>query len=221
MSEGKIYKAIPAIMAEIGAIAKTGKNESQGYRFRGIDETYKQLQPLLAKHGVFTTSEVLSDKHEERQSARGGALIYRILTMRYTFHADDGSNVQSVVVGEGMDSGDKASNKAMAVAHKYALLQVFAVPTEEAKDPENDSHEVVPKTDPVPEPDPRDTEEVLSLKREIGNCIKLLPDDHQKWIDEGKSYWATITDPAAYLEAIKGMRQRILKEISAIRGGKA
>jgi hypothetical protein len=44
-----------------------------------------------------------------------------------------------------MDSGDKAANKAMAVGHKYALLQALAIPTTEPKDPENDSHEVSPK----------------------------------------------------------------------------
>jgi hypothetical protein len=68
-----------------------------------------------------------------------------MLKMQYTFFADDGSSVKAVVMGEGMDSGDKASNKAMAVAHKYAIVQMFAIPTEDDKDPENDSHETVAK----------------------------------------------------------------------------
>lgn len=139
MSEELIYKAIPAIMAEIGAIGKTGENQAQHYKFRGIDEVYNQLQPLLVKHGVFTAPMVLEDRHEERQSGKGNTLIYRVFKMKYTFYAADGSSIDTVVIGEGMDSGDKASNKAMAVAHKYALLQMFAVPTDEPKDPEVDS----------------------------------------------------------------------------------
>ena len=60
----------------------------------------------------------------------------------YRFVATDGSQVSCVVEGEGMDSGDKASNKAMAVAHKYALLQVLMIPTEEQKDPDAEVHEL-------------------------------------------------------------------------------
>jgi ribosomal 50S subunit-associated protein YjgA (DUF615 family) len=56
-----------------------------------------------------------------------------------------------------MDSGDKASNKAMAVGHKYALLQLFAIPTEEQKDPEYDSHDVKPATGkPVEQSKPKE-----------------------------------------------------------------
>ena len=39
-----------------------------------------------------------------------------------------------------MDSGDKATNKAMAIAFKYACFQVFCIPTEEMKDPDAESH---------------------------------------------------------------------------------
>ena len=40
-----------------------------------------------------------------------------------------------------MDSGDKASNKAMAIALKYAFFQVFCIPTEEMKDPDAETPE--------------------------------------------------------------------------------
>jgi hypothetical protein len=41
-----------------------------------------------------------------------------------------------------MDSGDKASNKAMSVAMKYAMFQMFMIPTEEMVDPDGESHDV-------------------------------------------------------------------------------
>lgn len=53
------------------------------------------------------------------------------------------------MVGEGMDSGDKASNKALAVAFKYACFQVFCIPTEEMKDPDEESHEPSTSRRPV------------------------------------------------------------------------
>ncbi len=146
----KIYAAISAIMADVGAVEKGRKNEQQGYYFRGIDEVYAALHLLLAKHGVFTVPEILDDRTEERTTKNGSHLIYRIIKIKYTFYASDGSSVAATVIGEGMDSGDKATNKAMSVAHKYALIQVFAIPTKDEKDPEVDSHEVQPRIPPPP-----------------------------------------------------------------------
>lgn len=137
-----IFKKIADVMRDIEAISKTRKNVQQGYSFRGIDDVYNVLHPILAKHGVFTVPRVLEDRTEDRVSKSGAVLIYRVLRIEFRFYAEDGSSLDCVVIGEGMDSGDKASNKAMAVAHKYALTQVFCIPTQEAKDPEVESHHV-------------------------------------------------------------------------------
>lgn len=135
MEEKKIYTAINAIMAEIGAIKKESKNAQQGFMFRGIDQVMNTLKPLLAKHGVFVVPEVVETKREERVSAKGSSLYYTLHTIKYHFTATDGSEVTATVVGEGMDSADKSSNKAMAVAFKYACFQLFCIPTiEMAKD---------------------------------------------------------------------------------------
>ena len=147
MSE--IYAAISKIMAEVGHIGKDRNNQQQGFKYRGIDDAYNALNPLLAKYGVFTVPEVLDKTREERTNAKGTTLAFTCLRMKYTFFASDGTSVSAIVEGEGMDSGDKSSNKAMAVAHKYALLQVFCIPTEEQKDPDAESHEVKPR-DEVP-----------------------------------------------------------------------
>jgi hypothetical protein len=147
MAESLICKKISAIMSDITYISKDRKNANQGYQFRGIDDIYNELHSIMSKHMVFTVPEVIEEKSEERQSRSGGTLIYRILKIKYTFYCEDGSNISAIVIGEGQDSGDKASNKAMAVAHKYALLQVFCIPTDELKDPENDSPESLPIKD--------------------------------------------------------------------------
>lgn len=154
MSEtmGKIHEAMASILVDVGGITKSRKNEQQGFKFRGIDDVYNAIHEVFAKHGVYMTTDVLSERSEERQTKSGGTLIYRVLTCKFTFHSDDGSCVSSVVIGEGMDSGDKASNKAMAVAHKYALLQAFCIPTEEEKDPDAQTHEVAPRTTTAPKP---------------------------------------------------------------------
>ena len=151
---GNIYQAITDIMSEGYAITKDKRNAQQGFRYRGIDDVLNTFQPLLAKHHVFVVPEVLDQQRQERTTGKGGSLLYSLLRMRYTFYAEDGSSVSAVVVGEGMDSGDKASNKAMSVAMKYAMFQVFCIPTEEMQDPDAETPEPSkPKAEqPAPEP---------------------------------------------------------------------
>ena len=140
-----IYQAINAVMKDCGAVGKDSRNPQQGYQYRGIDAVMNALNPALTKNHVFVAPEVLEQTREERQTSKGGLLIYSIVKVRYTFFAEDGSSVSAVVMGEGMDSGDKATNKAMSAAFKYALFQTFCIPTEEMIDSEIDSPEPQPK----------------------------------------------------------------------------
>jgi hypothetical protein len=140
-----IYKALITISKEVGAIGKTSVNKTQGFAYRGIDSVMNALSPIMAKNNVIAVPEVLEMQREERQTKNGGNLIYTTLKVKYTFIADDGSSVSAVVIGEGMDSGDKSSNKALSVAFKYACFQIFCIPTEEMIDADSESHEVVGK----------------------------------------------------------------------------
>ncbi len=109
--------------------------------YRGIDDVMNAINPALVKHNVFIVPEVMEQSREERKTAKGGSLLYSVCRMKFRFCADDGSYVEAVTIGEGMDSGDKATNKAMAVAFKYACFQVFCIPTEEMKDPDAETPE--------------------------------------------------------------------------------
>ena len=137
----KIYAAMSAAMADIGAVGKEKRNQQQGFMYRGIDDVMNALYPVLSAHGLFLAPEVMEHTREERKTAKGGNLIYSIMKVRYTVYAEDGSSVSATVIGEGMDSADKSSNKAMAVAMKYALFQLFCIPTEEMgrDDPDADT----------------------------------------------------------------------------------
>ena len=139
-----IFETISAVMGEIGAVGKTSKNTTQGFMFRGIDAVMNAINPALIKYKLFIVPEILEQSREERQTTKGATLIYSICKVKYTFYAEDGSNISAVVIGEGMDSGDKATNKAMSIAFKYACFQVFCIPTEEMADPDKESHEVIP-----------------------------------------------------------------------------
>ena len=140
-----IYETISAVMSEIGAIGKTSKNQMQGFMFRGIDAVMNAISPALQKYKLFIVPEILEHTREERTSFKGGTLIYSICKIKYTFYAADGSSITATVIGEGMDSGDKSTNKAMSIAFKYACFQVFCIPTEEMVDPDAETHEVKPR----------------------------------------------------------------------------
>lgn len=171
MAEKKnIFETINAVMAEIGAIGKNSQNEKQGFMYRGVDAVMNALNPAFIKHKLFVTPEVISQKREERVTEKGKNLIYSILLVKYTFYAEDGSSVFVIVPGEGMDSGDKASNKAMSSAFKYACFQVFCIATEEMKDPDA---ETPPPSTPVYATDQmRDT--FLAECKRIGKPAKAI-----------------------------------------------
>ena len=135
-----IYEAISRCMEEIGAVGKDAVNKQQGFKYRGIDAVMNAINPALTKNHVFIVPEVLDQQRQERTTSKGSTLIYSICRIKYTFYAEDGSSIEAVTVGEGMDSGDKATNKAMAIAFKYACFQVFCIP-EEMKDPDEETQD--------------------------------------------------------------------------------
>ena len=132
-----IYAAISAVMTDINPVAKG--RQADKYKFRGSDEVYNEVHDVMARHGVFTRGEILKTENEDGKYSSGTGFKQVTLTIRWFFHAKDGSFITHDTVGIGADSGDKAANKAMSVAHKYALIQVFAIPTDDAKDPETDN----------------------------------------------------------------------------------
>lgn len=134
-----IYESIASIMQEVPTIGKEKTNKQQGFKYRGIDDVMNAFQPILAKNKVFIVPQVLEQTREERATRNGGNLIYSICRIKFTFYAEDGSFIEAITIGEGMDSSDKSTNKAMAVAMKYAMFQVFCIPTEEMIDPDSET----------------------------------------------------------------------------------
>lgn len=176
-----IFESISAVMSEIGAVGKTSRNQQQNFMFRGIDAVMNAINPALVKYKVFIVPTILEQSREERQTSKGGLLIYSICKVKYTFYAEDGSSIEAVVIGEGMDSGDKATNKAMSIAFKYACFQVFCIPTEEMSDPDSECHDVAPKQtkqNTQPEVTPQQIEELSKTKIDDKKVVALTQACH-------------------------------------------
>jgi hypothetical protein len=172
-----VYKAINAVQGELAqtGIAKNRKNmQGSGYMFRGIDDVYNALSPLLAKHGLCIMPRILKRELIERQSQKGGALFYVTVEAEFDFVcAEDGSTHTVRTFGEAMDSGDKATNKAMSAAYKYAAFQAFAIPTEGDNDADAQTHEVAvkAKNDTTPQVAP---DRAAIVRRVADACIAAV-----------------------------------------------
>jgi len=139
-----VYQVINKVMADINktGIAKGRKNLQQNYAFRGIDDVYNALSSSMAAHGLVVLPRVLSRDVTERTTKSGTSLFYVVVEVEFDFvSSEDGSKHVVRTIGEAMDSADKATNKAMSAAYKYAALQTFCIPTEGDNDSENDNHE--------------------------------------------------------------------------------
>lgn len=198
----EVYKAINAVQKELASsgIEKSRRNQQgSGYNFRGIDDVYNAVTPLLVQHGLCIIPRVIGQKTTDRVSSKGSALIYATVEVEFDFvSVVDGSTHLVRTFGEAMDSGDKATNKAMSAAYKYAAIMTFGIPTEGDNDTENTTHEVAPAIDQ------RITDAAMHL-------MGLPPDEqHTYWAAikrdktfAGKVYMALDQDTKTHLKTIK------------------
>jgi len=144
MSETKtlsIAQALNEVMKEVGAVKKNDRNASQGFNFRGIDAVVNAVSPALQKHGVIVVPSVEDYEYHSVEIGKNRTVMGHVkVKVTYTFIGAGGDAIKATVVGEAMDSGDKATAKAMSVAFRTALLQTLSLPTDEP-DPDSQSYE--------------------------------------------------------------------------------
>lgn len=190
-----VYKAIAAVQGELArtGISKDSENTFDRYKFRGIDAVYNALAPLLSKHGLCVLPRMIERHLDERVSRKGEPMFYVTVTAEFDFVAAEDGSIHTVrTYGEAMDRSDKATNKAMSAAYKYAAFMTFAIPTEGDNDADATTHDVVPAEHIVDEarsswPDgPEKTKTAAMAKfREIkhdGNGVASL-DEFEEIID--------------------------------------
>lgn len=200
-----VYAAINAVQTDLNkeGITKNRKNQAQNYNFRGIDDVYNALSPLLAKHGLCILPRILARVCEERQTKNGGSMSYVTVEAEFDFVcAKDGSKHVVRTFGEAMDSADKATNKAMSAAYKYAAFQAFAIPTE--GDNDADAH--------TPTPAPREASTPPPAKPAPAAKVETITDAQRKTLMalyKGAPRDVRLDDANAILQAAKPGCKRI------------
>lgn len=160
----EVYNAISKVQGELAkyGISKDQTNKMQGFKYRGIDDVYNSLAPILSENKLCILPRMVSKECVERQSIKGGALQYTTITVEFDIvSAVDGSKHTVSSYGEAMDSGDKSIGKAMSYAYKAMAFMTFSIPTEGDNDPDAQSHEVLPKT-----------AQLQAVPQQLGACTK-------------------------------------------------
>jgi hypothetical protein len=178
-----IAHALAAVMAQVREVRKTETNSQQGFKFRGIDAVVNAVGPALRDHGVIVVPDVLANEHGTVEVGRNRTPMGHVkVHVRYSFYGPAGDSIQCSVVAESMDSGDKATAKAMSVAFRTALLQALCLPTDEP-DPDSQVYERSPgrsydEDARVPEQRPADP--AVAIRQQIGRWAEghgYTPDD--------------------------------------------
>jgi hypothetical protein len=133
-----VDEAMVAVMREIGGVGKNGWNKAHEYHFRAQEDIVAAVRVPMAKYGLRMLPRVIEQQHFLR-----GRSNVAILTMEYVVRGPGGDVMEPsiIVVGEGADVSDKASNKAMTAAKKYALVQAFEIASENVADGDRESPE--------------------------------------------------------------------------------
>lgn len=139
------------VMKQITSLGKDGQNQHQHYAYLSEERIVTELHGAFVKAGLTIrpmAMEVLSDTNHTVQS---GAVWNRIrLAVTYEIADPDGDKALVQTIGEGLDNGDKATNKAMTAAFKYALRQTCMIST--GDDPDKESPTVPAKAPQAPRP---------------------------------------------------------------------
>lgn len=96
----------------------------------------------MIEHGVFIVPEVVEGSARDVKTSTGKPSFSVRVRVKHMFYAADGSHVDAVTAGEAMDSGDRATAKALTDAYKAAVFKVFCIPVDGDTDPEATSHEL-------------------------------------------------------------------------------
>lgn len=132
-----IFQKMSAITQEINTVAKNltvGEGRNQ-YKAVGEADVLAAVKPIEAKHGVYSypvdreivdSGEMVSNtKYGERRS-----LYLRIRTVyRFVNVEKPDEYIDITTYGDGVDSQDKATGKAMTYSDKYALLKAYKIQT--------------------------------------------------------------------------------------------
>lgn len=128
-----IHAVLREIKAAVGAVGKDDVNQQQHFNFRGVDAVVNAVAPAFIEAGVSVVPNVRTFDYGTVEVGRNRTPMgHARVVVEYTLYGPEGDSITGSAPGEAMDSGDKATAKAMSVAYRTFLLQALSLPTTES-----------------------------------------------------------------------------------------
>lgn len=126
-----VHVAWSRVMATVRAVGKVESGTGIAYKFRGVDTALNVFGPACRLHGVLVLPVDIDPSYRDTKTSTGKPT--RECTVKVTYRivgpAGDALEVQSA--GEALDSGDKGTAQALAVALRTLLFHAGLVPTQD------------------------------------------------------------------------------------------
>lgn len=169
-----IYQKMADITNELGTVAKNlnvSVNKTASYKAVSEVDILNAVKPLEYKHGVYSyphetniiNQEIVTTKTQYGEKDNYFIRLERIY--RFVNIEDKNDFIEVKSYGDGIDTGDKATGKAMTYADKYALMKAYKIST--GDDPDKDASEEAPKHQSKPQPISKATDKQLEMIKSI------------------------------------------------------
>ncbi|MDM7320470.1 ERF family protein [Streptomyces sp. P17] len=130
-----LLKKLVEITAKVERIPKNGWNDRQKYHYALESDIKDVVRKEMSERGLVLVPSELNRVVSVINTKSGGQQQIVSLEIEYTIYdAETGEKITFRGYGDGQDSGDKAVYKAKTGALKYALTNLFMIPT--GDDPE-------------------------------------------------------------------------------------
>lgn len=176
-----IYERMATVLEELPSVGKDQKAQGFGanYKFRGIDDLYNALNPVLAKNKIFISPQILSHERTERDRKKDevvvGVTVVVLVRVNYKFYTTDGSFIECESIGEANDTSDKATSKALSMAMKYALFQTFCIATEDIEDADKTKEDLEPQ-----KPTKQQLQQEINKRQNTAERKQNLANEHKQ-----------------------------------------
>lgn len=186
-----IFQKMSAITDEIGKVAKNITVGIGQNKYKAVSEVdvLNAVKPAEIKYGVYSypasreiidnsiiaNEKVFEDLNKNTKTIETKSSLFLRIKTTYRFINTDKPDefIEITTYGDGIDTQDKATGKAMTYADKYALLKAYKIET--GDDPDQQANEPLEKVEPTAQKTATPKQVEILAKNYIGeNLEKLL-----------------------------------------------
>lgn len=205
-----IYERLSLITAEIGVVEKNLKvqvNKNSSYKAVSERDVLDAVKPIEQKYRVYSypasrqivDRDILTKESEYQGTVtRTNTLFMRVETVYRFVNIDNPTEfIETTVYGDGLDTGDKATGKAMTYADKYALMKAYKLSTGDDPDKEASPENVFDKKTSA-----KATDKQIALIEDLYNDEEL--EEIKKWAKVTDIKDITVEKASALISKRKG-----------------